>query len=127
MCLILGSLLLATACSNSETKDEPSPTDDTDAVDTDLVDTDVQASDTTDTGDVDSLGGAPRAWTLRDATLHRNGRWAVTLSEADTLTFRDVDFGTGADANGADIWFDGVPHDFVGVVSGTCTLGAGCD
>ena len=70
--------------------------------------------------------GLPRSWTLVDSTLHSSGRYAITLSDVDTVTLRDVDFGVGATANVGDIYFDGGVFDAVGVFSGTCALPGGC-
>ena len=70
--------------------------------------------------------GLPRSWTLVDSTLHSSGRYAITLSDVDNLTLRDVDFGVGPTANVGDIYFNGGVFDVVGVFSGTCALPGGC-
>jgi hypothetical protein len=74
-----------------------------------------------------SLGPAPRSWTLSDSTLHRDAGRAITLSDHDTFTFTNVDFGAGNDANAVDVWFNGSTYDYAGAVSGACTSGAGCE
>jgi hypothetical protein len=70
--------------------------------------------------------GAGRSWTLVDSTLHSTGRYAINLSDLDTLTLSNIDFGVGATENTGDIYYDGGVFDATGVFSGTCLLPGGC-